>query len=265
MKKHKQYIIAIVIVIGLATILVSSLKTANTQSNTKTDSNKQETDKSDEHIPLVSLDDFRQTENISENRKKKNEKFDNWSWVRKTFDNDSKSVILINDWQSRISALPVDKSDAVLIGTVNSGEAFLSNDGTGIYSEFSVSVNDVIKNNQKTPIDLGEKIPVQRAGGRLLYPSGKILKYLIAGQEMPKTDGRYVFFLTYDKQRLAYLILTAYEIADGKITALDGRGKSKGGGFAFTEYNGAEEQQFLNELEIRYTLQKNSAKEVKTQ
>ena len=45
-----------------------------------------------------------------------------------------------------------------------------------------------------------------------------------------------------------YLILTGYEISDGKITALDGKGTAKGSGFDFIEYNGMGEFDFLNRV-----------------
>jgi hypothetical protein len=261
-KKRRQLVISIVIFVGLIGILLSSLKTANTQSSNKTENIRQVTNKSDENFLLVSLGVHKQIENTDEIRKKKNEKFDKWSWIRQTVSADATSSLLINDWQVGLPALPVTKSDVVVIGTVNSGEAFLSNDETGIYSEFSVATVDLLKNNQNNLISVGEVISVQRAGGRILYPSGKILKYSVSGQEMPQLNGKYVFFLTYDKQRQTYYIVTAYEISDGKITALDGRGRSKVSGFKFSEYDGIDEQQFISELKNAIDSKKDSFKEV---
>lgn len=262
MFNQKYLILAVVIFLGFGELLLLVTRTANTQSNSKVNDAKQQIDKSDEDFPLVSLKASNQDKSIDEKRRKRNEKFDKWGWVRKTVSAEAMSAKLINDWQIGLPALPVKKSDAVVIGTVNSGEAFLSNDETGVYSEFSVSIGGLVKNNRSSPIELDTDIIVQRAGGRIIYPSGKILKYFISGQEMPRLNGKYVFFLRYDQQRQAYNIITAYEILNGKITALDGKGKAKGSGFKFSEYNGVDEQQFMNELQIALYSQIDSSEEV---
>lgn len=263
MKKHKQAIVAFVLFLGLGGLLLSNNKTVSTQSSNKSH-NRQESDKSDENFPLVSLDDAsKQVESVDEKRRKRNEKFDKWNWVRKTVSVEATSVNLFNDWEVGLPALPVEKSDAVVIGIVHAADAFLSNDETGVYSEFSVSVKDIVKNNQSNQAKLDENIIVQRAGGRILYPSGKILRYSISGQEMPRLNGKYVFFLTYDQERRVYNILTAYEMSNGKITPLDGRGKSKASGFEFGKYEEIDEQRFLNELKFAIDSQ-NPIKEANT-
>lgn len=264
MKKHKQAIAVITLFLGLGGLLFSSIKTVNTQSSNGMN-NRDKSDKSDENFPLVSLDDAsRQVENVDEKIRKRNEKFDKWDWIRKTVSAEATSANIINDWQIGLPALPIKKSDAVVIGTVNFAEAFLSNDKTGVYSEFSVLVSGLIKDNQSNPIESDSNIIVQRAGGRVIYPSGKILKYSISGQEMPRLNGKYIFFLRYDQQRQTYYIITAYEISNGKITALDGKGKAEGSGFKFSKYNGTDEQQFINELRNALYSKTDSTEEVKS-
>ncbi|MCA1616950.1 MAG: hypothetical protein LC800_23285 [Acidobacteria bacterium] len=66
-------------------------------------------------------------------------------------------VVIINDWEVRVPVIPAAQSDVVLVGEVLDASAFVSNDQNGVYSEFSVKVEKVIKNAGQ---------PVQKARGR---------------------------------------------------------------------------------------------------
>jgi len=125
---------------------------------------------------------------------------------------------------------------------------FSKNDLYLIYSEFSVKIDTILKDRKDSSIKINDHIAIDRAGGRVKYPTGRIFTYSISGQEMPRLNGRYVFFLTYDEKRDMYLILTAYEILNGKITALDGKGGNPLAGFDFEKYNGMSEFEFLNQV-----------------
>jgi hypothetical protein len=216
----------------------------------------------DDNFPFVVYETSQKSNDISEERKKRNEKFDKSSWVRKAVSDDSTRVSSINHWQLGLPNLPFIKSDAVVVGVVKTNDVHLSNDKTGVYSEFSVEVDTLIKDNLNNQIILDKNIVVQRAGGQIKYPSGKIIPYVIFGQELPILHNRYVLFLTYDKQRQAYYIITGYGISNGKITALDGKGHSKQSGFGFNDYNGFEEKQFMDELQKVFYTQTNVGKEV---
>ena len=69
------------------------------------------------------------------------------------------------DWDVGLPALPVERSAAVVIGTVRSGHAYLTPDKTGIYSEFQVTTDTVIKNDPTNVIKDGATITVERRGG----------------------------------------------------------------------------------------------------
>jgi hypothetical protein len=73
--------------------------------------------------------------------------------------------------------------------------AYLSNDKTGVYSVFTIQVNEVLKNSTKTPITRGSAIEVERDGGRVRFPNGRLHMYKIGNLDMPKTGLRYVLFL----------------------------------------------------------------------
>ena len=250
--------------------MLSNIRSANTQSSNKLNNAQQEKDKFTDDFPLVSLDTVsldapdisKRVKIVDEKRKKRNEKFDKWEWVQKTVRDGATEAKRTNDWQTGLPALPVKKSDAVVIGTVNSSEAFLSNDETGVYAEFSVLIHNLVKDNPSDSIELDTNIIVQRAGGRVIYPNGKTLKYSIHGMGMPRLNSKYVLFLAYNQPIQTYRILTAYEIVNGKIIALDGKGTSKGAGFNFSKYDGFAEQQFMDELQIALYSQTDSPKGV---
>ncbi len=239
--------------------IVSTFSITKTQSQT---ANNQKQQKSEDDMPFVVYETSQKSNEITRERSKRNEKFDKSSWVRKDVSEDSTRVSRINHWQLGLPNLPFIKSDAVVVGTIKSSEVHLSNDKTGVYSEFSVQVDTVVKDNQNNQIIINKNIVVQREGGQIKYPSGKILPYLTYGQELPILQNRYVFFLTYDKERQTYCIVTGYEISSGKITALDGKGSSKQSGFKFSEYDGFEEKQFMDELQKVFYSQTDSGKEV---
>lgn len=118
-----------------------------------------------------------------------------------------------------LPALPIEKAAAIVVGTVSHAHAYLSNDKTGVYSSFVISMEEVLKN----PDDLtvGASIEVEREGGRVKFPSGRVHLYMISEQAMPRTGGRYVLFLAGTDTPSVFEIITGYEIRDNSIYALD--------------------------------------------
>jgi hypothetical protein len=120
--------------------------------------------------------------------------------------------------------------------------AYLSNDKTGVYSVFTIQVNEVLKNSTKTPITRGSAIEVERDGGRVRFPNGRLHMYKIGSLDMPKTGLRYVLFLNDGES--GYQILTGYELKDGKVYPLDDLPKLR-------TYENADELSFLSELRTK--------------
>jgi hypothetical protein len=153
---------------------------------------------------------------------------------------------LYTDWEVGLPALPAYRSDAVVVGEVLDAGAYLSNDKTGVYSEFTIKLSDVLKNDS-SPLTRGSSLVAERLGGRVRFPSGEVLPVQIVGQGMPRAGRRYVFFLKRDDQGQAYNILTAYELRAGKVLPLDGA-KTRGGGhpWEFDKYEGWDEGAFID-------------------
>lgn len=120
-----------------------------------------------------------------------------------------------------LPALPVTHSDAVILGDVISTNAYLSNDKTGIYSEFTVRIEGVLKNFDYSSLHADDSVAVEREGGAVQFPSGRIQHYRINKQGMPTLHHRYVFFLKYNEQGQDFSIVTGYELNKGRTSPLD--------------------------------------------
>jgi hypothetical protein len=183
-----------------------------------------------------------------EKRRKKNKRFDNAQAESIEANPTSDDVSIVSE--SFIPDLPVAMSDLIVEGHVKDSNAFLSEDKTGIYSEFTVSVSDVIKAPASTPVRKNDLITAERFGGRVRFPSGQVARYRVAGQGAPMKEGKYLFFLRM-KDDGSYLILTAYEMRGNKVLALDGsRVNVKGRGSSpFDKHNGKDLQEFKKEVD----------------
>ena len=180
-------------------------------------------------------------------RTQRNARFDNWNWVRSSVREGVTVGVMQNDWDVGLPALPVDKSSAVVIGIVRTGKAFLSNDQTGVYSEFVIEVVDWLKADGMISPE-PKSITVLRPGGRVIYPSGQTVKYLLAGQEMPKLDDKYFFFLSKRNGEDVYSILTAYKTKVGEVQPLDENANYKANGLKFKAYEGLSEGDLRNTI-----------------
>ncbi len=155
------------------------------------------------------------------------------------------------DWEVGLSALPVVQSSTIITGRVSEAKAYLSNDKSAVYSEFAIHIDEVLKNDERVPLSAGTSVSVERPGGRVRFPSGKITLSLTHGQGMPQIGRIYVLFLTHDfplqgYQERAFYLLTGYELRNGRVLPLDNPGN---GTHPMTStYKGVETSVLLNDL-----------------
>lgn len=154
-------------------------------------------------------------------------------------------------WMARLPALPVALSDAIIAGEVTDAQAYLSNDKSGVYTETTVKVDSIIKNNTSVPINSNESIETQRSGGKVRFPSGRIVRYRVHRQGIPKTGRRYVLFLKYYPEGQLFTIVTGYELRSGRVLPLDGAGDSPQATelSQFMRFKNMDETLFLRELQ----------------
>jgi hypothetical protein len=136
-------------------------------------------------------------------------------------------------------ALPTNQSDVIVAGKVVDAQAHLSEDGTGIYSEYLVEISDIFKNTGNT---ISRIISSTRMGGAVRFASGKIQEYRIVDLGVPTKSKSYVLFLKREEAG-DFKILTGYELSNGLITPLD-----DGRGLPFAYYKDANESQFIQDL-----------------
>lgn len=143
---------------------------------------------------------------------------------------------VVSEWYVYLSALPAAESDAVVLGEVTSANGYLSNDRTGAYSEFTIRVNEALKADGRLS---GNSIVAVREGADVQLPSGRIIRYEIVHQGMPREGRQYVLFLKYNEQGKDYTILTGYELRKERVFPLDDAEQ-------FSTYKRFDESSFLS-------------------
>ncbi len=167
-------------------------------------------------------------------------------------------------------AFPVSKSDTVVIGEVKDAAAYLSQDKTGVYSEFSVRVESILKNTSLLQLASNSTITTERGGGRVRLPSGREILRGAHGKPMPQVGRRYVFFLVSNAETQSFTIVTAYELRNGRVYPLDGSSRFKKEMVIreyaeYDRYEGTDEDSFLSKVKaaINKTPQSNKSMDVR--
>src|SRR5215217_2689175 len=124
-------------------------------------------------------------------RQEKGKKYDKSSWG--IYPETTSSMARVDYVNPNLPALPLIESSAVIVGQITDAKAYLSNDKTGVYSAFTVQIDEVLKNSSSVPLSSVSSIEVERDGGRVRFPGGRILIYTINSQDMPVVGLRYVF------------------------------------------------------------------------
>lgn len=157
----------------------------------------------------------------------------------------TETIVMDSPGAARGPALPVALSDIIIVGNVLNSHAYLSSNKTGIFSEFTISIEEVLKSTGSDPTLPGANILAEREGGRIRYPSGRIRWIRFGHEGMPTIGGRYVFFLRRaSNETLA--ILTGYELRSGKVFPIDGVAPFEEQKLPkFATYDGVEETGFL--------------------
>ncbi len=164
---------------------------------------------------------------------------------------------LIVEGASRLPALPAAFSDVVVRGEVVEAQAYMSSDKRGVYSEFTIHIHEVLKDNPSAPLAPGDTIVVEREGGRIRFQSGHVLRYSPSHKSMPRIGRQYVLFLQRNDhflelkdQEQKLHIVTGYELREGRVFPLDGVNVPKDAAKwpQFAAYEGVEESAFLIEV-----------------
>lgn len=91
----------------------------------------------------------------------------------------------ISEWYLYLPALPTAESDAVVLEKVVDAKGYLSNDRTGAYSEFTISIKEIFKDSRRS-ITTSSSVVAESEGATVKRPNGSLIDYQIAYQGMPQ-------------------------------------------------------------------------------
>jgi hypothetical protein len=138
-------------------------------------------------------------------------------------------------------AIPAAESDAIVVGKVQRAQAYLSNDKSGVYTEFIIVVDEVLKTDGLTQILPRSNIVASRAGGVVRYSDGNRRLYLIAGEDLPSVGEQHLLFLKSLGPDQGFNILTTYQLTANDVNPLDD-------GRQFESFKGQEREAFLKSV-----------------
>jgi len=120
----------------------------------------------------------------------------------------------------RPPALPVT-SDLIVVGNIQRRQPYLSDNITVVYTEFTVHIEEILKDHASSPVYAFQPLIIHREGGAIRMPSGRIFRYLVDGiGSMPEVGKRYVLFLQHEKDQ-DYGLVVGYELTDKEIIPLE--------------------------------------------
>lgn len=240
-RTHRLILVLIAITVAaLTTIVTLRGKGQVGDKVTPPDSRKQK-EEVESQFPTAELETPEPADPEKRNRRrKKSARYDNHHLVNRNDGyGDAVESVFFDEWDLGLPAIPAPQSEVVVAGDVTDARAYLSNDKTGIYSEFEITVGEVFKNGASAPLGVNSTIIAERAGGAVRYPSkGKYL-YRVSGQGMPRVGKRYVFFLKAAGLAQTFRIVTAYELRGDKVFPLDSAEQ-------FGPYKGTDDARFLS-------------------
>jgi hypothetical protein len=239
MRKYKTVALVLPLVLGLTALVVPRQNSQEQTTPSKSSRSKNQKKIVDtNHFPIA---EFSASESSDSNRRARREKRNKSNWNVDP-DSLSDSTVVVDSVDLHLPAFPTEQAAAVVVGTVTDAKAYLSNDKTGVYSAFTVLIDEVLKNPGNLSVD--NLVEAEREGGRVKFRSGRVHLYMVSEQDMPRVRSRYVLFLTETNTESVFEILTGYEIREASVYALDDLPKPR-------FYENTTPANFLNELRMK--------------
>jgi hypothetical protein len=116
--------------------------------------------------------------------------------------------------------------------------AFLSNDKGCVYTEFTIKVDDAIKNEGKAH---PKKVTADREGGVVVYPNGQRVLYRDSDLGLQQLGFKYLFFLGKDDGSPNYRIITSYVLEGSSLRQVE-KGRN------FDEFKDLDKTVFLEKV-----------------
>ena len=121
----------------------------------------------------------------------------------------------------RLERIPYGLADLAVVADVGLGKAYLSQDQTTIYSEFTFKVTEVLANHSPKRVAVGTGLEVDRPGGAVRLPSGQFLIRGSRNESMPRQLHRYALLLRYVAAGDAWMLVSGYELNGDHVYILE--------------------------------------------
>jgi hypothetical protein len=131
-----------------------------------------------------------------------------------------------------------ENCDTVVVGTVVKEQPYRAGENS-IYTEYTVAVENLLRNTLKKKLPPTGQITVVRPGGALRLQDGTLLQ---ANSNLPgplTMKRRYVLFLRYDDSVDWYTLYKPWELREGVVVPVDADSKS-------SSHSGEREKDFLD-------------------
>jgi hypothetical protein len=207
----------------MGTITLSVFRDENpTPITTPSQKNTEHYKKINERFPTV---DYKDKQDLLDpektaKRKEKQKRYNDTHLVVSRVEPGTDEAALFLEPHVTFPALPVAESEIVVVGTIGTAQAVLSESKRNVFSEFTLSVEDVLK-SQIQGVAQGSVLTIDRVGGHVRYPNGQRVLFRLAGQNMPQIGGRYLLFLTSTHSKQDISILTGYQLTPDGALPLD--------------------------------------------
>jgi len=189
---------------------------------TASQKNRDDYKKINERFPTADYNDKQDLPDPEKNakRKDKQKRYDDTNLVAVHVEPGTDEAALFLEPHITFPVLPVAESQIVVVGTIETAEALLSESKRNVFSEFTFTVEDVLKSKIQG-VAPGSVLTIDRVGGHVKYPNGQTVLFRIAGLNMPQIGGRYLLFLTLKHNNKDISILTGYQLTPNGAIPLD--------------------------------------------
>lgn len=118
--------------------------------------------------------------------------------------------------------LPYEKADSILVGTVRSAQAFQSGNRGAVYTEFQVSVDELLSTNAPSVIKPESEIAILQIGGKVKLEDGRIFAWELSGiGKHIEVGKKYLFFLNTRLAAKCAQITKTWDLTGGKATPMN--------------------------------------------
>ena len=97
------------------------------------------------------------------------------------------------------------KADAIVVGSIKSKASHMTEDETFIYTEYEFTVQDILKNNSSSPIEVDKSIEITRPGG-LIKLDNRRIRVEDQSYEPLQKNKEYLLFLRFVPTANGYMV-----------------------------------------------------------